>query len=355
MTGRGGSDHGRLSMAQSTWITDVRTRVDARLLSFFDQALARAGATSPRSIELVEAIATLTMRAGKRLRPAVVVAGFRVADSQTPLERTDNPCAAIELLQTYFLIHDDWMDRDDERRGGLAVHAALRKKYGDAHLGDALGVLAGDLASSYASELLASTQFPDGSRVAALHAFAQIQEQVVFGQHLDLIADEDVERMHDLKTGSYTVRGPLRLGALLGGAPVELLATLDAFARPVGLAFQLRDDLLGAFGDQRALGKPVGADLRAGKRNAVITEAEQRMSTADSKVLGGVLGKRDATEREIMDATDLLASSGAREAVETRITKHVAEAREILRNESIHPEGRRMLLDLVDLMTNRTH
>src|SRR5262245_15220121 len=136
------------------WMEEVKALVDERLRAYFDRQLERARAIAPEAPELIEAIATLTMRGGKRLRPAVLVAALRAVDPERAARDVVDACAALELLQTYLLIHDDWMDGDEERRGGAAVHAALRDAHGgDAHLGAALAVLAGDLACAQAWEL----------------------------------------------------------------------------------------------------------------------------------------------------------------------------------------------------------
>ena len=134
--------------------------------------------------------------------------------SDGALDDVLSACSALELLQTYLLVHDDWMDRDDVRRGGPSVHAALRAQVGDAHLGDALAILAGDLGSAYAWELLFGTKIMQPPTPEVLRAFSTIQREVVLGQQLDVMGSPEVGLMQRLKTGSYTVRGPLRLGAL---------------------------------------------------------------------------------------------------------------------------------------------
>ncbi|MCC6875734.1 MAG: polyprenyl synthetase family protein, partial [Sandaracinaceae bacterium] len=260
---------------------EIRALVNERLQSYLREQRARAAALAPEAPELVDAVTTLTMRGGKRLRPAVLVAAFRaVAPEWHPAEVVD-ACAALELLQTYLLIHDDWMDGDDERRGGPSVHAALREAHGDTHLGDALAILAGDLACAQAWELLAlGGDVPPARRREAIAVFATMQHEVVIGQQLDLIGTADISRMQQLKTGSYTVRGPLLLGAALAGASPPQTASLEAYGAPLGEAFQLRDDLLGTFGDPKQTGKPAGNDLRVGKRTALVRAAEELLDPA---------------------------------------------------------------------------
>jgi len=337
----------------SSWMVDVRERVDARLRAFLEAKQENARRTSPEGVELADSIARLTLRGGKRLRPAVLVASFQTVAPDGDLARTDDASAAIELLQSYLLIHDDWMDLDDERRGGPSTFAELRDRYDDAHLGASLAVLAGDLASAYAWELCVSAPFPEGRLRDGLAAFTRMQEEVFFGQHLDLTGSMDVARMHDLKTGSYTVRGPLRLGALLGGASGEQLAALERFGDPLGLAFQIRDDLLGTFGDPSKTGKPAGNDLRAGKRTSLVRTAEERLSEAERAPLTAVFGMRDADDSAVAEAAELLVSRGIRKEVEDRLEALVAEAHEALRSGPFADLGRERLGALTELLARR--
>ncbi|MEZ4254223.1 MAG: polyprenyl synthetase family protein [Polyangiales bacterium] len=305
----------------------TRERVEARLRGFLASKRAEAERTSPRALELVDAIGDLTLRGGKRLRPVVLEAAYRAVAKSPEPNLADDAGAALEMLQTYLLIHDDWMDLDDERRGGPSVYAALRDRHGDEHLGASLAVLAGDLASAYASELITGAAFPAERLRAALDAFWAIQREVVWGQQLDMIASEDVDRVYDLKTGSYTVRGPARLGALLANADEASLAVLERFAAPLGVAFQVRDELLGTFGDPSTTGKPAGNDLRAGKHTKVVAFAKRALDATDFAPVTKVFGVNDATEADVATATRVLEDSGARAAVEAELGRLVAAAK----------------------------
>jgi geranylgeranyl diphosphate synthase type I len=319
----------------------LRVRVEQRLSTFFADKREETLALSSESIELIDAIEDLTMRGGKRLRAIVVAAGLQAVTDDPPTDAPDEVVdagAAIELLQSYLLIHDDWMDLDDERRGGKSVYATLRERYDDDHLGASICVLAGDLTSAYASELFARIPFPEGKRLRALDAFWRMQREVFFGQHLDLLGTGDVERTYDLKTGSYTVRGPLCIGGLLGDASDAALEALDRFAAPLGVAFQLRDELLGTFGDPDQTGKPTGNDLRAGKLTALVVHARAEVPAAERGPLETVLGRPDATDHEIAAATELLVRCGARRHVEQRLATLSAAAERALEGAPLRVE-----------------
>ncbi|WP_053231094.1 polyprenyl synthetase family protein [Sandaracinus amylolyticus] len=332
---------------------EVRREVDARLARFFDDERRAASGLASEALELVEAIAALTMRGGKRLRPAVLVAAFRAVEPERDWRLTVDAGAALEVLQSYLLIHDDWMDGDDQRRGGPSVHAALGAKLGDAHLGASLAILAGDLGSAYAQRLFLGS-VPHAARPVELHdAFVRMQVEVVMGQSLDLLASTDVSRMQQLKTGSYTVAGPLRMGALIGGASDAQLEALEAFGTPLGEAFQVRDDLLGTFGDPRQTGKPSGNDLRAGKRTALVLECERLVPASERGALTRVLGKKDATDADVAAATELFVKSGARKNVEQRLARLLDQACSALEGGTLLDPGRTMLRDLAGMLAIR--
>lgn len=235
----------------------VRVSVDASLASVLARKVADATALGADVMALVSALSDLTLRGGKRFRPALLWATYHAVDEHGDDRAALDAGVALELLQTYLLVHDDWMDGDETRRGGPAVHAQLRQHYASIAMGDAAGILAGDYAAALALETLANARAPGERVAAALRVFAQIQQDAIRGQLLDLGGRApNVELMHDLKTGSYTVRGPMLIGAILAGASPEQLAAVRGFANPLGIAFQLRDDLLELLPNLRSPANP---------------------------------------------------------------------------------------------------
>ena len=340
-------------ISDAGWLAGVRERVNARLERFFAAKLREAQRTSDAASELVDAVAELTMRGGKRLRAAGLHAGLCAVASVFEPERSDDAAAAIELLQTYFLIQDDWMDGDVERRGGPAVHVALSTRHGDARLGASLAILAGDVASGFAWELISAAPFPAARLREALATFARMHFEVLCGQQLDLLGHADVGLVHQLKTGSYTVRGPLALGGLLGDASAEQLAALERFGAPLGLAFQLRDDLLSTFGDAGALGKPVGNDLKAGKRTALLAEARKLVVDHSRAALDAVVGNPSASDEQVARACEVLLDSGVRAKLEARLDQLLELANAALRGAGFTDVGTARLQQLAELLARR--
>lgn len=340
-------------MKQPKWAFDIQNSVNSRLQDFFYEKCRAAAGVAPLSVELVEEVADLTMRGGKRFRPIALHAGFTAVSSDSNPSATTNISLALELLQTYLLIHDDWMDQDDTRRNAPSTHAKLRMVYSDPHLADSLAILVGDLASGFAWELFYRSLVHSKRMKEAFSVFASMHQDIILGQHLDLLGDSDVERMYQLKSGSYTVQGPIRLGAIMGDATQQQLDALDAYSRPLGIAFQIRDDLLSTFGESVQLGKPVGNDLRSGKNTLLIVEAKKLIRSYHSSILSQVLGNPNASDQQLYEATQLLISCGAKERVERRLKKLLEKARESLTGTMLLPEGISILNQLIDMFALR--
>jgi len=334
----------------------VRTEVDTRLEHLFERKLTEGGPLGPDVQALIEALCDLTMRGGKRFRPALLFAAYHAVDDDASDRIAFDAGVALELLQTYLLVHDDWMDRDDVRRGGPAVHAMMARHHGSRTAGDAAGVLAGDYAAALALEALAGVGASGDRVVRAMLLFARIQQDAICGQELDLGGKaKDIETMHDLKSGSYTVRGPMLLGATLAGASSAAMARLLRFAHPLGVAFQLRDDLLGAFGDPTQTGKPLGSDVRSGKRTALFDEALSRTAPRERSWLVHLVNRRGASDDEIAEAVAIYERCGSREAVEHRLDELVDKAISALDGARLSARGAGWLVAAATALTVREH
>ena len=321
----------------------TKAAVDAELATWLTARAAEARRHADDAGIVADAVRALATRGGKRVRAVLLGATYEACGGTSPVGMA---LMAIELLQTYLLIHDDWMDDDDVRRGGPSVHAMLRERFGSARAGDVAGILAGDYAAALALEALSETPVPAVRVTEAVREFARIQSSVTIGQLIDVRAAAKgapaVEAMHDLKTGSYTVRGPVAMGAILAGASPDVRAALDAFARPLGVAFQLRDDLLGTFGDPAATGKPRGSDIRQGKRTAIIAELEP--SPLAMPLLARAHGVRDAAAGDVEALVALMVSSGAKARVEARLASLLKQARTALGRAGLDRDSRGTLV-----------
>jgi geranylgeranyl diphosphate synthase type I len=200
------------------------------------------------------------------------------------------------------------------------VHALLRSRLKQENVGDAAAILAGDWGVAVATDWMANLPVDGGALKRALGCFAEMQLAAVVGQIRDLVAtDEDAELTYRLKTASYTVNGPLLLGAILAGATPVQTKAITQFAVPVGVAFQLRDDIIGVFAPPERTGKPFASDIRAGKRTALVIECLKRVDSRDARFMRRVLGNPEASERDLVRFVRLLEDSGALGHIEARI------------------------------------
>lgn len=338
-------------------LDEVRGAVDSELLAIWDGVLREHATRGAAVLEPLGAARALSSRGGKRLRAALVVVGHRLGGGDGGARRVLAACCAVELLQSYFLIHDDWMDGDRMRRGGPAVHAALEGHFGSVHLAAAGAVLAGDYTLALATRVLARAEVADARWPHVLARFAQMQLDAVVGQQLDVLGDgSNVEEVYRLKTASYTVLGPLHLGLELSpasGASVQMLASLEAFAVPLGIAFQLRDDLIGAFAEPSVTGKPLGGDLRAGKRTLLVSLALGRRGSEVERLLDSVLGDAQASDADVRRTLAALDACGARAQVEQRIDVLARDAANALDANPWQPECRAMFEGLMRAMLDR--
>jgi geranylgeranyl diphosphate synthase type I len=294
------------------FLLDYARRCEPRLRGFLDEKSAGIGKLP---VDLRPAFAQLrdyVLRGGKRLRGALVEQGALAAggDVAAALE----PSVGVELLHTYLLIHDDFMDRDDVRRGGPTIHAAL----GSDHVAGSVAILLGSLCQAWAWELVLAAPVPPENALRAAQLLASSLQDVTVGQTLDVLATlappldaQGVLEVESLKTGSYTFELPLRLGALLFGAGERTVDALSRYARPLGQAFQIADDLLGTFGAPEVTGKPNASDLREGKRTLLIAKALELATPADAERLRDGLGRQDADVEELRA---ILRRSGAVDA-----------------------------------------
>jgi geranylgeranyl diphosphate synthase type I len=313
----------------------LRSRVDDVLAEFLGTRLAEAGARGDghrrhADEEFVSRIADLVTRGGKRLRAALCVLGWAGTGLAVD-EPIVSGSASLELLHACALIHDDVMDRSETRRGGQTVHRAFAARHASAgwrgeaeQFGVGAAIAAGDLCLVWADRLLRESGLPAVAVDRGRAVYDAMRAETIRGQYLDLVAQaddwfdlDDALAVAQAKTAACTTTGPLRFGGTLAGAGEELLAAYEAYGTALGLAFQLRDDLLGAFADPADTGKPSGDDLRDGKCTVLLAEAHQRLDSADRRRLRRLVGS--GSQAAVGDIRVLIEETGARGAVEERI------------------------------------
>ncbi|GAA5204530.1 polyprenyl synthetase family protein [Microbacterium jejuense] len=289
---------------------------------------------------------------GKRLRGRFCIAGWRaVEEVSSPAAGIPAPviaaAAALEVFHAAALVHDDLIDNSDTRRGRPATHRALEARHrsagwhGDADaFGRSSAILVGDLLVAWSDDLLEEgllAASPDRA-AAARRQYGHMRREVTLGQFLD-VAEESAFvtepddrhadralRVASYKSARYSVQQPLAIGAALAGADEAQAAALAGFGHPLGMAFQLRDDVLGVFGDERATGKPSGDDLREGKRTVLIAYTREALAPAARRALDEQVGDPGLDAAQIAALQQTIIGSGALERIERLIADYAAEA-----------------------------
>ncbi|HEX9260265.1 MAG TPA: polyprenyl synthetase family protein [Acidimicrobiales bacterium] len=344
-------------------LLDIADRVEARLVALLDAERQRWGAVDEALAAPLDSLAALVLSGGKRLRPAFCFWGFVGAGGDMGDQRAVDAGAAFELLHAFALFHDDVMDGSATRRGERTVHLVFADRHGTGgwlgearRFGEGVAILVGDLAFVYADQLLQGAPRP------ALDVWNELRIELNIGQYLDIVGtatgERDrvrAERIARYKSGKYTVERPLQLGAVLAAPDraEELMPALSAYGLPLGDAFQMRDDVLGAFGDESLTGKPVGDDLREGKPTPLLAMATARADAAQQAVLARV-GRPDLSDAEVSAIQQVLVDTDALADLEQRIEDLVAQAVDSLEAVALADDARKALVELAQYVAWRS-
>ncbi|MDQ1128891.1 polyprenyl synthetase family protein [Microbacterium sp. SORGH_AS_0888] len=351
--------------------------VSQRLSTFFAAQRQETESWGPEAAALLE-VAASTVAGGKRLRARFCLTGWEAVaethgDLSSPPEAVVSAAAALEVFHAAALVHDDIIDNSDTRRGRPAAHRQLEGAHRDARwhgdaaaFGRSAGVLLGDLLVAWSDDLLESGLAHAGACAPdARRQYAIMRRDVTVGQFLDIAEEsafavspdeehaERALRVASLKSARYSVEQPLLIGAALAGADEGQRAALSGFGHPIGMAFQLRDDVLGVFGDERETGKPSGDDLREGKRTVLIAYARQGVPAAVRRTMDELLGDPALDAEQIGSLQRTLVESGAVDRVERLIADYARTADRALAGADLGTRAVGRLRDLARAATER--
>jgi geranylgeranyl diphosphate synthase type I len=341
-------------------LRDLAVRVDERLGRLFDAEITRWESIDPTIARPLRALRQLVDAGGKRLRPAFCYWAFVGAGGDPDDPRIIDAGAAFELLHAFALVHDDVMDGSERRRGAPTTHVEFAREHqaGDwrgepGRYGEGVAILIGDLSHVYADMLLGQVN------ADAAGVWHELRLELNVGQYLDLLAtaraDRDrtvAHRIARYKSGKYTIERPLHVGAALAGRLGDLQGQLSAYGDPLGEAFQLRDDVLGAFGDPSVTGKPVGQDLREGKPTPLLAAAVELASDGRVGLLDRV-GQPGLSDGDVMAIQQQLVDGGALDEVEQLIAALTTRAIDAIDAADITPPARDELVDLARFVASR--
>jgi geranylgeranyl diphosphate synthase, type I len=306
-------------------LREIAAATDAHLDVFLSEELRRWEAVDPELSAPLEALRQLVLQGGKRLRPAFCQWGFAAVGGDLDDERAtaalSDTRSAFELLHAFALAHDDVMDDSSSRRGQPTTHVDWAGRHHDGgwrgearRFGESVAILVGDLGHTYAHRLMA------GKPAAVAEVWGELETELMLGQFLDVVGtatggvgERTARHIAQLKSGRYTVARPLQVGAALAGDD-RFPAALAEYGDAIGLAFQLRDDLLGVFGAEDDTGKPVGDDLSEGKPTTLLAIATRRADATQLAVLDQV--GHECSPQQVSDIQTVLEDTGARDEVE---------------------------------------
>jgi geranylgeranyl diphosphate synthase type I len=352
----------------TTWDpAPFRDRVQQVLDAFLDEREAELAPLGPDATRLTTEGRT-AVRGGKRFRAAFCHWGYRAIRAEVTDEAAlARACASLEMLHASALVHDDFMDASDTRRGRPATHRAFEAEHrasgwrGDPEqYGAAAAILLGDLLLGWGEDMLRRSGFGPDETAAGLALFEQCRNEVIAGQFLDVSVQArgraDVDTAMTVlryKSAKYSIERPLHIGAGLAGASAAQIDQLTRFGLPLGEAFQLRDDLLGVFGDPEATGKPAGDDLAEGKRTVLVALALDAAPPAAAQRLDTALGTT-LSPADVDELRGIIEDSGARAQVEEVIGSLADHAVEALRAADVDDQARVVLTELAAAATQRT-
>lgn len=345
-------------------LLNIKNKIDPLIKKYLEEKIRYYQKFFPESAVLINQIINLTLRGGDRVRPALFYYGFKLIRQPNTVEEQEllRLSTAFEIFHSFALIHDDIIDGSYLRRAGITVNQYFTGRFGSGW-GDRLAILAGDLAEIFSQEIFQSHLFQKTAEFSK-RLFIRMKEEVILGEYMDSIMpllpklpiEEMVIKILRHKSGLYSVQKPLLIGAVLAGANKKQREILIQVGDNLGLAFQMKDDILGVFGEQKLIGKSVISDIREGKRTLLIVKTWEKISDKKSKKqFLQILGKKDLSQKEISWIKKMMESTGALNYCQGKCIELVEQAKMMLENEKLNMEARLFLLELADFIILRKY
>lgn len=331
-------------MAFKETLANFQEEINPFLVRYFDQVIAEAKKEDAFIAEALEAVREITLRGGKRLRAAGMYYGYLAGGGEDRLAMLET-AVSVEFIHAFLLIHDDIMDRDAIRHGVPTIHERYRslaeRLFPDTdavHFGNSIALIVGDMVGALGNDIIFRSPFPKERVFQALSRLQKIIAFTVVGQAKDVYFEyrkratpDEILRMYECKTAKYTMEGPVHLGLLLAGASEELLTDFSAYAIPLGIAFQIQDDVLGLYGTSDRIGKSQGSDLKEGKMTLMNALLLERLASEERASFIALLEKGDAlTDADIREVQALMIKEGVLLDVKDRASQFIAEGERAL-------------------------
>ena len=347
-------------------LKEIRNSINQELLNFVAAENKYLNEIGSELAPVSTAMERFLLDSGKRLRPLFAYLGFLGTGSKPSIEIL-RACASLELVHVCALMHDDVMDASDTRRGAPSIHRAFEAMHVEeklsgsaAQFGISSAILLGDLALVWSAKMLHQSGIDGATLIRALPMYDEMRVELMAGQYLDVyeqaLASVSVERSLKVaryKSGKYTIERPLHFGAALGDGKPDLFTTYSNYGLPLGEAFQLRDDILGIFGDPQETGKPAGDDLREGKRTVLLAKVMELADSTQKSEINSTLGNQGLDLAQVNKVREIFVSTGALSEVEALISKLTSSAQSALEHGEIDPMATSALTQLLTIVTQR--
>ncbi|MBI4453046.1 polyprenyl synthetase family protein [Candidatus Woesearchaeota archaeon] len=341
-------------------LNNIKTKIDNELNHFFSEIITNNKITNNKlnfNKPLLEAISEFTLRGGKRIRPILIVKGFEAFEKETisesMMQEIIKTSICIELMQSSFLIHDDIMDEAYTRRNKPTVHKMLGKN---------AAILAGNVAMVLGQNIILNSNFKGEIKQKAVKRFNEIIEMTNYGQLLDLqlseknigdVSEEEISQVILLKTAKYTIEGPLQLGAIFAGATDKQLLELSNISIPIGIAFQIQDDILGIFADEKELGKSIYSDIQENKKTLLVWYAYNKGNPEQKMFIKSILGKKEISLNEFEELKKSIIDTGSLDYSKKKALLLINEAKNNINKSSINKEAKNFLLNFAEYLVKR--
>ncbi len=347
-------------------------QVNQAMNEYFDSMLATAKRLGPIHTQYYQNIRDYLMRGGKRLRPLLVVVGYKSIKEKVEVKHLYRAACSVELLHNGSLLHDDLIDHDETRRGAPTVHALYREFIKKAKgvseekardFGAAMAILSGDSVLNMGAEIINASELSPEAALSCLRYYQSAYRDLADGVLLEMTMMQDPRTSVDtymemirLKTAVLFEKS-LLMGAVMAGATQSQLNALSEFATKVGEAFQIQDDVLGSFGDESVTGKSVDGDIREGKKTMLVVKVYEHGSTEHTAVLDGLLGNKGMTRDEVERVRQVFRDSGALSLSEKAMTELLTSGQKALSKAKpqLTEKYKRFLVDLSEFLVKRSY
>lgn len=351
-------------------LEELKSQINPEIEKYFKRVIAETEKVDETITEAIKYVRKIMLAGGKRARAIFMYYGYLAAGGKET-EKIIKTSVSIEFIHIFLLIHDDIIDQDEKRHGITTTHNHYKnigkrflKNRNPEHFGNSVAIIIGDMVGALGNQILYESKFESSLIVKALIKLQNIvsltcvgETEDVFIENTGMASEKKVLQMYENKTARYTIEGPLHLGAILAGADDKLLKVFSQYSVPVGIAFQIQDDILGIFGNEEKMGKPVGSDVRQGKQTILVAKAYEKADSRQKKILDGTLGKKDLTVKDLENFKSVIKETGSLDYAKKLAEKLIAEGKSAIfdsgQGVKMKKEAREFLLGIGDYIINR--